>query len=64
MKKPILGFVKDLKSNKKLRALDEASTKQAVVLRLLSLLALPQLQWVRKQRVRLGVLLPGVELSV
>jgi len=38
MKKPILGFVKDLKSNKKLRALDEASTKQAVVLRLLSLL--------------------------
>lgn len=38
MKKPILGFVKDLRSNKKLRALDEASIKQAVVLRLLSLL--------------------------
>lgn len=38
MKKPILGFVKDLKSNKKLRTLDEASTKQAVVLRLLSFL--------------------------
>lgn len=38
MKKPILSFVKDLKSNKKLHALDEASTKQAVVLRLLSLL--------------------------
>ena len=38
MKKPILSFVKDLKSNKKLHALDEASTKQAVVLRLLSFL--------------------------
>jgi hypothetical protein len=38
MKKPVLAFVKELKSNKKIQALDEASTKQAVVLRLLSLL--------------------------
>jgi hypothetical protein len=38
MKKQILGFVKDLKSNKKLRGLDESSIKQAVVLRLLSFL--------------------------
>jgi hypothetical protein len=38
MKKQILGFVKDLKSNKKLHALDEASIKQAVILRLLSFL--------------------------
>lgn len=38
MKKKISSFVKDLKSNKKLSSFDEASTKQAVVLRLLSFL--------------------------
>jgi hypothetical protein len=38
MQKPIMAFVKDLKSNKKLHSLDEASIKQAVALRLLSLL--------------------------
>jgi hypothetical protein len=38
MKKQIISFVKDLKSNKKRHTLDEASTKQAVVLKLLSLL--------------------------
>ena len=38
MRKSVLAFVKDLKSNKKLHALDEASTKQAIALRLLSLL--------------------------
>jgi hypothetical protein len=39
MKKPVIAFVKDLKSNKKMHSLDEASAKQAVVLRLLSLLS-------------------------
>ena len=38
MKKQIDTFIKDLKSNKKLNTFDEASTKQAVVLRLLSFL--------------------------
>ena len=38
MQKQIQSFIKDLKSNKKLSAFDEASTKQAVVLRMLSLL--------------------------
>ena len=38
MKKEIETFVKDLKSNKKLDKFDEASTKQAVVLRLFSFL--------------------------
>lgn len=38
MKKQIETFIKDLKSNKKLGTFDEASTKQAVVLRLLSFL--------------------------
>lgn len=38
MKKQIISFVKDLKSKKKLQTLDEASIKQAVVLKLLSLL--------------------------
>jgi predicted type IV restriction endonuclease len=38
MKKQIETFIKDLKSNKKLNTFDEASTKQAVVLRLLSFL--------------------------
>jgi hypothetical protein len=38
MKKPVIAFVKDLKSNKKMHSLDEASAKQAVALRLLSLL--------------------------
>ena len=38
MKKEIVGFIKDLKSNKKLETFDEASTKQAVVLRLFSFL--------------------------
>jgi hypothetical protein len=38
MKKEIVTFVKDLKSNKKLEKFDEASTKQAVVLRLFSFL--------------------------
>jgi hypothetical protein len=38
MKKEIDTFIKDLKSNKKLKTFDEASTKQAVVLRLLSFL--------------------------
>ena len=38
MKKEIENFVKDLKSNKKLDKFDEASTKQAVVMRLLSFL--------------------------
>ena len=38
MKKEIMTFVEDLKANKKLDKFDEASTKQAVVLRLLSFL--------------------------
>jgi predicted type IV restriction endonuclease len=38
MKKKIESFIDDLKSNKKLSSFDEASTKQAVVLRLLSFL--------------------------
>jgi hypothetical protein len=38
MKKPIAAFMKELKSNKKLNSFDEASTKQAIVLRLLSFL--------------------------
>ena len=38
MKKQIESFIDDLKSNKKLSMFDESSTKQAVVLRLLSLL--------------------------
>ena len=38
MKKEIMTFIKDLKSNKKLDKFDEASTKQAVVLRLFSFL--------------------------
>jgi len=38
MKKQIDTFIKDLKSNKKLNTFDKASTKQAVVLRLLSFL--------------------------
>ena len=38
MKKGIENFIKDLKSNKKLDTFDEASTKQAVVLRLFSFL--------------------------
>lgn len=38
MKKQIISFIGELKSNKKLAAFDEASTKQAVVLRLLSFL--------------------------
>jgi hypothetical protein len=38
MKKKIVTFIKDLKSNKKLDKFDEASTKQAVVLRLFSFL--------------------------
>jgi hypothetical protein len=38
MKKEIVTFIKDLKSNKKLDTFDEASTKQAVVLRLFSFL--------------------------
>ena len=38
MKKQIISFIDELKSNKKLAAFDEASTKQAVVLRLLSFL--------------------------
>jgi len=38
MKKPVMAFIKDLKSNKKMHVLDEASIKQAVALRLLSLL--------------------------
>jgi hypothetical protein len=38
MKKQIISFVDELKSNKKLATFDEASTKQAVVLRLLSFL--------------------------
>jgi len=38
MKKPVISFVRDLKSNKKMQSLDEASAKQAVALRLLSLL--------------------------
>ena len=38
MKKEIVAFIKDLKSNKKLDKFDEASTKQAVVLRLFSFL--------------------------
>ena len=36
MQKQIQSFIKDLKSNKKLSSFDEASTKQAVVLRMLS----------------------------
>ena len=38
MKKQIISFLEELKSNKKLASFDEASTKQAVVLRLLSFL--------------------------
>ncbi|MBT8366249.1 MAG: hypothetical protein KJP23_16235, partial [Deltaproteobacteria bacterium] len=38
MKKQIVEFIDELKSNKKLATFDEASTKQAVVLRLLSFL--------------------------
>ena len=38
MKKEIESFIKDLKANKKLSSFDEASTKQAVVLRVLSFL--------------------------
>jgi hypothetical protein len=38
MKKQIETFIDELKSNKKLSSFDEASTKQAVVLRLLSFL--------------------------
>jgi hypothetical protein len=38
MEKQIQSFIKDLKSNKKLSSFDEASTKQAVVLRMLSFL--------------------------
>lgn len=38
MKKQITSFIDDLKSNKKVATFDEASTKQAVVLRLLSFL--------------------------
>ena len=38
MKKQIISFIDDLKANKKLATFDEASTKQAVVLRLLSFL--------------------------
>lgn len=38
MKKQIVTFIDELKSNKKLATFDEASTKQAVVLRLLSFL--------------------------
>ena len=38
MKKQIKSFIDELKSNKKLSSFDEASTKQAVVLRLLSFL--------------------------
>jgi len=38
MKKQITSFIDELKSNKKLVTFDEASTKQAIVLRLLSFL--------------------------
>jgi predicted type IV restriction endonuclease len=38
MKKKIISFIDELKSNKKFATFDEASTKQAVVLRLLSFL--------------------------
>ncbi len=38
MKKLIITFIDDIKSNKKLTAFDEASTKQAIVMRLLSFL--------------------------
>ena len=38
MEKKIVSLINDLKSNKKLATFDEASTKQAVVLRLLSFL--------------------------
>jgi len=38
MEKKIIAFIEELKSNKKLATFDEASTKQAVVLRLLSFL--------------------------
>jgi hypothetical protein len=38
MQKKITGFIRELKTNKKLATFDEASTKQAVVLRLLSFL--------------------------
>jgi len=38
MEKKIVSFIEELKSNKKLSAFDEASTKQAIVLRLLSFL--------------------------
>jgi len=38
MEQKIIAFIKELKANKKLAAFDEASTKQAVVLRILSFL--------------------------
>lgn len=37
-KKPIIAFIRELKTSRKMLSFDEASTKQAVVLRLLSLL--------------------------
>ncbi|MFO7709614.1 MAG: hypothetical protein R6V84_15715 [Desulfobacterales bacterium] len=37
-KKPIVAFIRELKASRKMLTFDEASTKQAVVLRLLSLL--------------------------
>jgi predicted type IV restriction endonuclease len=37
-KKPIVAFIRELKTSRKMLSFDEASTKQAVVLRLLSLL--------------------------
>jgi len=38
MKKPLVSFIKDIRTSKKIFTFDEASIKQAVVLRLLSLL--------------------------
>jgi hypothetical protein len=38
MKKPLISFIKDIRTSKKIFTFDEASIKQAVVLRLLSLL--------------------------
>jgi hypothetical protein len=38
MKKPLVSFIKDLRTSKKILTFDEASLKQAVVLRLLSIL--------------------------
>ena len=38
MKEPLIAFIKNLKTNKRINSFDEATTKQAVILKLLSIL--------------------------